>query len=301
MSRTGAGTYKANINVGIGNLKPMPFVFDTGSDGLHVFAAADLEAPGSGVEISRTPISFTVGNPGRITYRGVICHARLHFGNYTTPDPVPFAYLTSASGTSANPDAKIPDLHDPKAHGGYGVFGAGITGLMPVPNPILTLPAPYGSIYTIRLTHDVGELVLGSPEPPNAIQFPLAPGTRKGETWAHGKACLFVDGRPIGTTLAISFDTGNGVPWIRSADTAAIPQADGLVKPPTRIGFGPPGAAKEATSVIAGTSFANKIKVTGAKGAPLTNVGIEAFFDHLVTYDNLHGVISVAPSAPARR
>jgi hypothetical protein len=298
MSQTRAGTYKATLTIGIGNLKPLPLVFDTGSTGLHVFAAANLDAPGSGVKFSQTPISFTVGNPGRITYRGVVCYAQLHFANFSTPTSVPIAYLTSASRTSTNPGGKIPDLHDPKAHGGYGVFGAGLTGPMPIPAPLLTLPAPFGSIYSIRLTRQSGELVLGSGEAPNAARFPLAPAAREGEKWAHGKASLLVNGRAIGTSVAISFDTGNGVPWIRAADMASIPQTNGLVAPSTRIGFCAPGDTREATSVTAGTSFANRIKLQSPRGAPLTNVGIEAFFDHVVTYDNVRGVISVAPSAP---
>jgi len=295
MSQTRSGTYKANINIGIGDMQPAPFAFDTGSTGLHVFAAANLDAPGSGVQCSKTPISFTVGNPGRVTYSGVICYAPLHFDTYTTPVSVAIAYLTSATCANANPNCKIPDLNSPKAHGGvYGVFGAGLTGPMPIPSPLLTLPAPY-STYSITLTHGEGELVLGEGAPPNATQFPLAPGKHQGEKWEKGQTCLFVNQHPVGTCLAISFDTGNGVPWIRGANTNTIPHADGLVATGTSIGFGPPEAAKQATSIIAGTSFADRIKLQPAKGAALTNVGIAAFFNHIVTYDNDNGMISVAP------
>ncbi len=297
VSQTRAGTYKANINIGIGNMQPAPFAFDTGSTGLHAFAAARLDAPNSGVQCSQTPVSFTVGNPGRVTYSGVVCYAPLHFDTYTTPVSVPIAYLTSASCTDANPNCKIPDLNNPKAHGGvYGVFGAGLTGAMPIPAPLLTLPAPY-STYSIRLTRRDGELVLGAGAPPNAARFPLVPGKHEGVKWDKGQTCLFVNKQATGTCLAISFDTGNGMPWIRAADTASIPQEDGLVAQGTRIGFAPPGAVSPATALVAGEARGNRIKLQPAKGAPLTNVGIEAFVNHIVTYDNENGMIYVAPGS----
>jgi hypothetical protein len=295
VTQTKAGTYKANLNIGIGDLKPLSFVLDTGSTGFHVFKAAKLDAAGSGVNCTDKPISFTVGNPGKITYSGVICYAPLHFGSYTSPDTVEIAYLTSAACTPNNPGCKVPNLNDPQSHGGYGVFGAGLTGAMPVQNPILALPVPLSSSYSIRLTAKSGELVLGSSEPPNAAEFHLLPGTKAGVTWTFPQGCLFANGQLTATCLSISFDTGNGVPWIRDSDTSAIPQQGGDVTPGTSIGFGPLGATTEATSVMAGDVRANRIKVSVPQGAPLTNTGIQAFLDHVFTYDNAHGVISVAP------
>ena len=306
------GTYKPAITVGIGNLKPLEIGFDTGSSGLHVFADANLEALGSDVQFTSTPTSVTYGNPGRITFHGVVCHARLRFGDFTTPTPVPLAYLTSASLPKTNPNGKLPDLRSYKAMHSYGVFGAGLTGRMfaqgNVPNPFLTLPGRRGSSYSIRLTQDGGEVVLGSKEPVNSTAFPLTPGTLDGTKWTLGPACLFVNGRAIGEQavgklLLVSFDTGNGVPWLHTANTNAVPQTNGFVTPATRIGVGPPGSTREAASVVAGTAFANKIKVVEtAKGSPLINVGIQAFFGHIVTYDNTRGTISFAPvtAAPVR-
>ena len=169
MSRlTNYGTYKPTIIIGIGNLKPLPFGFDTGSSGLRVFADANLEAAGSGVQLTHIPTSVTYGNPGRITYHGVIAFARLRFGSFSTPTLVPIAYLTAAARPKTNPNGKLPDLRDHAEMGGYGVFGAGLTGRMfaegHVPNPILTLPGRRGSIYSVRLTPEGGELVLGSKE-----------------------------------------------------------------------------------------------------------------------------------------
>jgi|SRR5581483_3548065 len=286
------GTYKAELYVRFGNLAPLPLAFDTGSAGLHVFAAAGLDAPGSGVTCTQQPLTFTVGNPGRITYEGITCYAVLRFQGFTTPAPVPIAYLTSAACTSNNPHCRLPNLKNPRAHGGvYGVFGAGITGPMPVQNPLLAASV---STYSIRLTRSGGELLLETVAGADATPFALLPGTGSAGKWRKGPACLFVDGRPTGTCLTISFDTGNGVPWIRDSDAAAIPQEEGFVSAGTHIGFGPPGAMQAATEVVAGTSFASRVKVRPANRAPLTNTGIEAFFGHVVTYDDVNGRISVA-------
>jgi hypothetical protein len=148
---TSYGTYKPTITIGIGNLKPLPFGFDTGSSGLRVFADANLEAAGSGVQLTQTPTSVTYKNPGRITYHGVIAYARLRFGSFSTPKLVPIAYLTSAARPKTNPNGKLPDLRDHAAMGSYGVFGAGLTGRMfaegHVPNPILTPPCAKSNCY----------------------------------------------------------------------------------------------------------------------------------------------------------
>jgi hypothetical protein len=78
-------------------------------------------------------------------------------------------------------------------------------------------------------------------------------------------------------------------------DIASIPQRDGFVTPGTQLGFGRPGDLRAATSVTAGKSFADEIKVVNVEGRPpLTNVSIQAFFDHSVTYDNTRGIIAVA-------
>jgi hypothetical protein len=301
VTRDRAGTYKPTITIGLGSGKSLPVGFDTGSSGLHVFADANLEST-PGVQCSQTPTSVTYGNPARITYSGVICHAQLHFEGYTTPATVPIAYLTSASCPTANPGCRIPDLRSFQAMHTYGVFGAGLTGIMTgdesVPNPILTLPGRRGAIYSVNLTRDRGQLVLGAEQPATAAEYRLTPGARTGQRYGFAQTCLFVDGRPIEVCLPISFDTGNGVPWFHDVDSNAIPQKDGIVKPGTRIGFAPPGGTSEATSVVAGSSFADRIKFADRGGrAPLTNVSIQAFLDHVVTYDNTRGVIAVAPSS----
>jgi hypothetical protein len=291
MTQTNVGTYKANIQIGIGDLAPLSFILDTGSTGLHVFAAAKLDAAGSGVDCTGgMPISFTVSNPGRFIYSGVVCNAPLHLGDFVVPQ-VPIAYLTSADCAPDNPGCTPPDVNDPAVHGGYGILGAGISGPTHVTNPLITLPAPR-DVYSIDLTTGGGELVLGAHAGPSAVDFPMA--TASDATWDKPTACLFVDEHALGSCLAISFDTGNGAPWIRAPDTSGIPQSGGYVTPTTRIGFAPTGAATEAFALTAGqsSSFPDRITVT-TETAGLTNVGIGAFLGRSVTYDHVRGTISV--------
>jgi hypothetical protein len=168
-----------------------------------------------------------------------------------------------------------------------------------VPNPILSMPGRRGSVYSIALTHDSGTLELGGSEPSGAAEFVLPPGTVRGQVYSLPRGCLFVDGRKIGACMTVSFDTGNGVPWIHTMDSAAIPQDDGSVRPGTTIGWGPGDAGVPATSITAGTSFADTIKVLAIPGRkPITNTSIQAFFGHVVTYDNQRGIIAVSPATP---
>jgi hypothetical protein len=299
-------TYRATVTLAVGGAKPLPFGFDTGSTGLHVFADARLEAAGSGVRCTHTPTSVVYGNPPRIIFSGVVCYAPLHFANFTTPNAVPIAYLTSASCPTNNPSCKIPNLHSEKSMGGYGVFGAGLTGIMSangaVPNPILTLPGRLGSIYNVVLTERSGALILGGSEPAQSIEFDLNPGRVSGEHYSLATTHLWIDDHPVRRFLLISFDTGNGVPWIHDAQNdvariGAIPELNGAVTPGTRVGFAPAGDFRAATWVVAGTTFADTIKIVDEPdSAPITNTGITAFFGRVFTYDETRGVIAVAPA-----
>lgn len=311
VSQTARGTYKATLNVGIGSLQQIPFGFDTGSTGLHVFADVTFTGADSGIRCSHISTQVVYGNPPREKFLGVMCYARLHIGAATTPAAVPFAYLTKVVCLANAPPGCPPDIHSFKSMGGYGVFGAGLTGVISgkhiAPPPLLRLPGRYGLFYSVVLGADSGDLILGSRLSPDATMFRLRPTTNvKGQRWAQGSACLFVNGQPINTCLIIAFDTGNGVPWLHNVTNPLLPLSCGtctncdsceLVTAGTSIGFGHVIGGPEATSVIAGTEFSNSIAdVPVSGGRIMTNTGIQVFFHHIVTYDAKDGAIFFAPA-----
>lgn len=303
VSQTARGTFKAAIDVGIGNLKPIPFVFDTGSTGLHVYADASLIQSNNGIVCTQTKTQVKYGNPPRITLTGVMCQAVLHIGSVSTAEAVPFAYLTAAS--CSHSVKKCPDPRNPKQMGAYGIFGAGIAGIISgtgiAPPPILSLPGRYGEIYTVAIGPRQGELILGSYPPANAVIFRLLPVmSGAAARWSLGRSCLFVNGSPIGTCLTTSFDTGNGVPWLHNVANPLLPirkrNGEIFVRPSTVLGFGPEDSDEIGTTVTAGSAFANTIEIEPEpNGRVMTNTGIQAFFGHLVTYNAVYGNISFAP------
>jgi hypothetical protein len=306
------GTYSASISVGVGDAAPLPFRFDTGSSGLHVYADADLLRSGSGVACTDIPTSVVYGNPPRIVFSGVVCYAQLHFsgsaagaGAVATPDAVRIAYLTSGSCPPNNPGCRIPDLHSVKQMGGYGIFGAGLTGVSyghnGIANPLTSLVGRRGHVFSVALRRDGGQLVLGGSSSPSASP---SPGTQTfafglsrvpGERYSLPTGCLFVNESPSGHCPLLSFDTGNGVPFLHDTQFSGIPVAGGYVAAGTRLGVAAISASRPATTLLAGTAFAQHIPAVVVTGQqPLTNVSIQAFFDHVVTYDDVGGSISVS-------
>lgn len=243
MAKTARGTYKASLDVGIGNLRPIPFGFDTGSTGLHVFADVSFVGSNTGIRCTQTPTKVVYGNPPRMEFSGVMCFARLHIGAATTAQPVPIAYLTQARCLAhAPPGCKPPDVSDYHDMHSYGVFGAGLTGVIHgrgiAPPALLGLPGRYGRVYSIVLTPSSGELILGSHVPPGAALFHLIrkSGSSRME-FAQGPACLFINDAPIHTCLTVSFDTGNGVPWLHNVPIALLPHHKERLDSGTQLGF----------------------------------------------------------------
>lgn len=307
MSKTAAGTYKATLDVTIGKLQPIPFGFDTGSTGLHVFSDVNIKGSNTGITCSSIKTQVTYGNPPRVIFYGVMCSATLHIGPLATATRVPFAYLSSAQcAATAPPGCKPPDPSNYQDMQSYGVFGAGLTGVIHgkgiAPPALLSLPGRYGQVYSIALTPDSGELILGSHVPQGAAVFDLirTDGSSRIE-WNQGRACLFINEEPLDYCLIISFDTGNGVPWLHNVPSTLLPLHGELFRVGTNIGFAPINGDQAATAVVAGDEFWNRIRdVPVPKGRIMTNTGIQAFLGHFVTYDASYGTISFAPANPTQ-
>jgi hypothetical protein len=281
------GTYRAVLDVGVGALKAFPIVFDTGSTGLRLFAVPGVGEPFSGTRCSHTPTSVTYGNPGRITYSGVVCYAYVRIGSIKTAREVPFALLTSASCPVTNPECTIITPQQNYAHGDYGVFGSSLSLGEVLPNPLRVLPGVYSQRFALRLTPNRGDLVLGGP-PFRGVVFPLVPegvGALGIPAFRSGYECVVVNTVATGVCPEVVYDTGNGVPFFY-ANIPGLPVSGGFVSPGTYIGFTPPCGGPIATTIIAGSTFAGEFRVDPSEDQnPLVNVGIAGFLENEVGFD----------------
>ena len=166
------GTYSPKVSIALGNGKPLPFVLDTGSTGLHVYADANLaERRGAERSVPQNADERDVRQPcaHHAQRRHLQRTASCIFKESRRPPWYQSAYLTSASCPSTNPTCRIPDLHNPTAMGGYGILGIGLTNVMSaaaVPSPIpLYAGASRFRVQHCPRTHDVGSLELGGTEP----------------------------------------------------------------------------------------------------------------------------------------
>ena len=302
MTQTADQTYKAALQVGIGSLPAMSIGFDTGSVGLELFAVPGI--PGNGTACTNETISVSYGNPLRVTYGGVLCYGEINLAGVISTPRIPFGLLTSMTFCAPGYQCKTP--HENFADGIYGVFGAGISpAAVGLPNPLRTLPGAYGKRFMLRLKADSGEhssLILAPRWHYDAAIFPQfkqTVGALNLPVYDKGKGCILVNEKETGVCALVSFDTGNGVPWLH-VTVPSLPTIIGsngvrYVAPGTTIGLAPRRGGTSPVSLVASTTFAGEFRYTD-RSSDLINVSIQAFLGNDVTYDGEQGVITVAPT-----
>src|SRR5580700_6854545 len=301
MTETADQTYKAALQVGVGSLPPMAIGFDTGSVGLELFAVPGI--PGNGTVCSTETISISYGNPRRVTYSGVLCYGEIALAGVISTARIPFGLLTSLTYCAPGYQCKTP--HENFADGIYGVFGAGISpAAVGLPNPLRTLPGAYGKRFMLRLKANTGEqssLILAPHWHYDAAIFPQfeeTVGALNLPVYDKGKGCVLVNGKETGVCSFVSFDTGNGVPWLHVTvpNLPTVVGSNGVtyVAPGTTIGVVPRLGGTSAVSLVAGATFAGEFRYAD-QSSDLINVSIQAFLGNDVTYDGEQGVITVAP------
>jgi hypothetical protein len=306
MTETADQTYKAALEVGVGSLPPMSIGFDTGSVGLELFAVPGI--PGNGTVCTNETFSVSYGNPLRVTYSGVICYGEITLARVISTPRIPFGLLTSLTYCAPHYHCNTPQEN--YADGLYGVFGAGISpAAVDFPNPLRTLPGAYGKRFMLRLKANIGEgssLILAPHWRFDAAIFPQfkqTVGALNLPVYDKGKGCILVNGKETGVCPFVSFDTGNGVPWlhvtVRNMLIVGGPNGATYVAPGTTIGVAPRLGGASAVSLVAGTTFAEEFRYTDLS-SDLINVSIQAFLGNDVTYDGEQGVITVAPSPTER-
>jgi hypothetical protein len=303
MVETAQQTEKAMLQVGVGSLQPLSMPVDTGSVGLVLFATPGI--PGNETSCSSQTISVSYGNPLRVTYSGVICYGSVGLAGILATPRIPFALLTSTTFCAPNNQCKTPQQN--YADGDYGVFGVGISPGDNLPNPLRTLPGPNGKRFMLRLNVNGGEpssLILAPHWRFDAAVFPQFEQTTGAlglPVYDKGQGCVLVDGEATSVCPIVSFDTGNGVPWLHVTiphlPTVTGTNGDIYVAPGTTIGVTPRLGGPPAVLLVAGSTFATEFRYADQK-SNLINVSIQAFLGNDVIYDGEQGVITVAPTSP---
>jgi hypothetical protein len=301
MVETELQTYKAVLQVGVGSLEPLSIPVDTGSVGLVLFATPGI--PGNDTSCSTEAISVSYGNPLRVTYSGVVCYGSINLAGITATPRIPFALLTSTTFCAPKNQCKTPQQN--YADGDYGVFGVGISPGDNLPNPLRTLPGAYGKRFMFRLnpiTSEPSSLILAPRWRFDAAVFPQfgqTTGALGLPVYDKGQGCVLINGRPASICPIVSFDTGNGVPWLHATipDLPTVTGSNGniYVAPGTTIGVAPRLGGPAAVTLVAGTNFAGEFRYADQK-SNLINVSIQAFFGNDVIYDGEQGVITIAPT-----
>lgn len=301
MTETVQHTAKAMLQLGIGSLEPLSIGVDTGSVGLVLFATPGI--PGNGTSCSSQVITLSYGNPLRVTYSGVVCYGSIKLADVTVTPRIPFALLTSTTFCAPSNECKTPQQN--YADGDFGIFGVGISPGDDLPNPLRTLPGPYGKRFMFRLRANSSEqssLILAPGWRFDAAiypQFEQTTGALGLPVYDKGQGCVIVNGQPASVCPLVSFDTGNGVPWVHATvphlPTVPGPNGDTYVAPGTTIAVAPRLGGPAAVSLVAGDTFATEFRYADQK-SDLVNVSIQAFFGNDVIYDAEQGVIAIAPT-----
>lgn len=305
MVETAQQTEKAMIQVGVGSLQPLSIGVDTGSVGLVLFATPGI--PGNDTLCSSKNISLSYGNPLRVTYSGVICYGSINLASVVATPRIPFALLTSTTYCAPNNDCKTPQQN--YADGDYGIFGVGISPGENLPNPLRTLPGTYGKRFMLRLNANAGvpsSLILAPRWRFDAAIFPQFEQTTGAlglSVYDKGQGCVLVNGQATSVCPTVSFDTGNGVPWLHAAipglPTVLGSNGEIYVAPGTTIGVAPRLGGPAVVTLVAGNTFASEFRYADQK-SNLINVSIEAFLGNDVMYDAEQGVITIAPTLANR-
>ncbi len=298
---TAKQTDKAVLQIGVGSLQLLSIPVDTGSVGLVLFATPGI--PGNETSCSSQTISVSYGNPLRVTYSGVICYGSIDLAGVIATPRIPFALLTSTTFCAPNNQCKTPQQN--YADGNYGVFGVGISPGEKLPNPLRTLPGQYGKRFMLRLNANASEpssLILAPRWRFDAAVFPQFEQTTGAlglPVYNKGQGCILVNGQPTSICPIVSFDTGNGVPWLHvkipHLPTVTGANGDIYVAPGTTIGVTPRLGGPPAVLLVAGNTFATEFRYADQK-SNLINVSIQAFLGNDVIYDGEQGVITIAPT-----
>jgi Protein of unknown function (DUF3443) len=302
--RDGQGTAlgaRPTVMVRVGRSKPVPVLLDTGSSGLRIFDSAVATGPGSGVKLTTRRSAITYAGGHRFT--GVVATAVVTIGSSATSAPVSFADVQRAYCTPQKPTCPAAGgMAGFERTGGYGILGIGTQpgggGLL---SPILGMPAPRRSRWSLHLEGGSGSLVLGArlPAAKSATAIPMVPipSAPGAHLWADSRLPLCVGvgaDHQCGRGL---FDSGTYTMQVSGPAVDSVPTVAGTdhVSGGLPVTLSLPGARAPFWSFSTGTTKSKNLVTITARRGSFVNSGVQAFYAFTVTYDDVAGRIWLSP------
>ncbi len=289
------------VEVRVGNSKPVPVLLDTGSTGLQIYAPVVNTGPGGGVTVTAKRDSITYAGGHRFV--GVAAHAVVRIGSQATATSVPFGLVQHASCIPSKPNCDAAGgVSQPMKDGAYGILGIGLNknpqGLF---SPILGMPGRLGRTWSLHLKGGSGTLVLGAGTPvgPRAaatVQL-RSQGASAGHTaWADSRVRLCDTVGPVQACVPGLFDSGTYSMqlWGSPLNTAPVKPGTRTVAAGTRVAVSLPGATAPIWRYRAGvTKSKDTLTVEPSRHTPFVNYGVQAFYAFTISYDEVHGKLTV--------
>jgi hypothetical protein len=289
------------VEVSVGSGAPVPVVLDTGSAGLQLFSPAVPSGdPGVHVTTGKDQITYAGGH----RFTGVVADAVVTVGGQSTAAPVPFGLVQSASCLSSKPSCPAAGGMDALiSRGSYGILGIAMSrGPDGLSSPLVGMASPLGQTWSIHLKGDAGTLQLGALVPTGAdaaATFALShDGGPNSAFWLDSRARACVTVGAASSCVPSLFDTGTAQMQVSGAplDQAAPQPGTSRAQDGTPVSVSVVGTGAPFWTFVAGASKSADTVLLRTDGGPFVNFGVQGYFTFTITYDDMHGTITL--SAP---
>jgi len=292
----GAGEHPF-VDVRVGNGRTVPVLLDTGWVGLHLYADAVRTGSGRGVAVTTQVNSITYIDG--TTQRGLVARATVTIAGIATRTPMAFGLINAVGCTTAPPDCPTKGgLAGVERKGLYGTLGIGL-GPGPIDNPLVHLPAPYSSSWSISLAGAAGRLILGAhaaASPSDRFALPRDGKHQNGTVaFADKRASVcWTLGSRVTTCDPTLFDSGDSATHFFGGVPGGAPaSASGALLPGTSVAASQPGVVTPFWSFHVGPTTPPDAVHAAKSGDGSVNTGVQAFYAFRIVFNALRGVISL--------
>jgi hypothetical protein len=291
---------RPTVEVSVGESRPVPVLLDTGSSGLHLFDTAVDTGAGSGVTLTSEPASITYS--GGDKFSGVVADATVTIGSSATKAPVAFAYVERATCVASKPTCSASGgITGYEESGMYGILGIGTQqsdgGIV---SPILGMPKPLRTKWSLHLSGNTGVLTLGARNPSShsSTSIPMRQDGSSGGAalWDDSRLRLCLDVGIADECVPGLFDSGTYSMQISGPALDQAPTTPGTdeVVGGTPVAVRVSGAAAPFWTFSAGTIKSEDLVTVKTSQGPFLNTGVQAFYDFTITYDDVTGQIRLS-------